>query len=161
MKKVNPENTAAIMEFVNNSVFFTNMSMKVCELGTGFAIVELDIQKKHINPFGTVHGGIYSTIIDAATFWAVYCELDENIGLTTIDLSINFLSSTEKGKLIVEGKTIKIGRNICMAEADVKDIDGRLVAHGTSKIMVLGEKYSIEKAVISKGYPPVPPKFLY
>jgi len=160
MRQVNPKHIAAIMEFANSSLFFDHMSMKICELGVGQATVEMDIQKKHYNPFGTVHGGVYSTIIDTAAYWAIYCELDENVGLTTIDLSINYLSSIEDGKFIVEGKTIKIGRSICMAEALVKDINGRLVTHGTSKLMVLDEKHSIEKAVIAMGYPPLPPKFI-
>jgi len=66
----------------------------------------------------------------------------------------------EKGKIIVEGKSIKIGRNICMAEALARDTDGRLLVHGTSKLMLLGEKFTIENAVVSAGHPPLPPKFI-
>jgi len=47
-----------------------------------------------------------------------------------------------------------------MGEALVKDDRGSLIAHGTSKLMVLDEKHSIEKAVVAKGYPPLPPKFI-
>ena len=160
MKQINPEHISALLELANRGPFFELLSMKGCELGIGYSRVEIDLQSKHNNPFGIVHGGVYSSIIDTAAYWAVYCELDENVGYTTIDLSVNNLSTISEGKIIAEGKSIKIGRSICLAEARALDNNGKLLAHGTSKLMVLGEKQSAEHAVRSMGYKPLPPKFI-
>ena len=160
MRQINPEHIDQLIDLANHAPYLEHLSYKLCELGTGYSKVEMEIQKKHFSPLGAVHGGVYATLIDTAAYWAIYCELDENIGYTTMDLSINYLSVCEKGKIIVEGKSIKIGRNICMAEALARDTDGRLLVHGTSKLMLLGEKFTIINAVISSGHPPLPPKFI-
>jgi len=55
---------------------------------------------------------------------------------------------------------IKVGRSICLAEATVKDADGKLLAHGTSKLMILEETQSVNQALKVMGYKALPPKFL-
>lgn len=88
------------------------------------------MEKKHLNPFGGIHGGVYSSLIDTAAYWAVYCELDENIGLISLDLNVDNLAPVKEGKLIVKGRRIKIGRNVCLAEAMVTNEEGKPLAHG-------------------------------
>ena len=153
------EHINELMDLINRSPYFELLNMKVYELDMGYSKVEVDLQKKHGNPFGMVHGGVYSSVIDTAAYWAVYCELDEHTGYTSIDLSISNLSMIREGKIIVEGKSIKIGRSICLAEAVAKDIHGKLLAHGTSKLMILEGKQSVGHAVESMGYRTLPPKF--
>jgi uncharacterized protein (TIGR00369 family) len=160
MERINQEHITALLKLINSGPFFELLSMKVYELGIGYAKVEIDLQRKHYNPFGAVHGGVYSSIIDTAAYWSVYCELDENIGYTSIDLSVNNLSMVREGKIFVDAKSIKIGKSTCLAEAYVKDINGKLLAHGTSKIMILRGKQSIEQAIEAMGYQPLPPKFI-
>ncbi|NLZ27647.1 MAG: PaaI family thioesterase [Firmicutes bacterium] len=160
MKQLNPEHIDALLEFINCGPYFELLEINVRELGMGYSKVEVDLQRKHLNTFGAIHGGVYSSIIDTAAYWSIYCELDENIGFTSIDLSVSNFAMIREGKIIVEGKSIKIGRSICLAEADAKDINGKLLAHGTSKLMILNEKQSIEHAIEAMGYRTLPPKFI-
>ena len=159
MRQVSSEHINALLQLINQGPYFELLSMRVCELGLGYARVEVDLQRKHCSPFGILHGGVYSSLIDTAAYWSVYCELDEHIGYTSIDLSVSNLSMIREGKIIVEGRSIKIGRSICLAEATAKDIHGKLLAHGTSKMMILDGKQSIEHAVESLGYRGLPAKF--
>jgi len=80
---------------------------------------------------------VFSTIIDAATFWAVYPEVDENSGMTSVDLKLNYLAPASKGKLIAEGRRIKLGKTLGLGEAEVRDENGRILAHGTSTLIIL------------------------
>jgi len=160
MKNINLEHLNALLKLINSGPYFELLAIKVCELGIGYSKIEMDLQRKHYNPFGAIHGGVYSSIIDTAAYWSVYCELDENIGFTSIDLSVSNLSMIREGKIIVEGKSIKIGRSICLAEAHAKDIHGKLLAHGTSKLMILNGKQLIEHATAAMGYQQLPPKFI-
>ena len=160
MKRINPKHIDALLELTNRGPFFELLSMNVYELGIGYARVEVDLQRKHCNPFGAIHGGVYSSIIDTAAYWSAYCELDENIGYTSFDLSVNNLSMIREGKIFAEGKSIKIGRSTCLTEAYVKDENGKLLAHGTSKLMILNGKQSIGHALESMGYRSLPPKFI-
>ena len=161
MKKLNPEHIKAILELINQAPYFRLLSMEVKKLDFGYSRVEVDIETKHLNPFGGLHGGVYASIIDTAAYWAVYCELEEDAGLISLDLKVDDLSTAKDGKLIVEGKRIKLGRSICLSEATVTDSQGKLLAHGTSKQMVTTGLQSINQAVTAMGYQSLPPKFLY
>ena len=159
MRHINPEHIAAILKMINRGPYLELLEIRVCELGIGYARLETDLHEIHYNPFGAVHGGVYSSVIDTATYWAVYCELEEQTGFTTIDLSVNNLSALREGKVFTEGKSIKIGHSICLAEATVKDSRGKLLAYGTSKLMILNADQSVENAFKAMGYDPLPPKF--
>lgn len=160
MKNTNQEHIKALLELINKAPYFELLNMKVCELRSGYSRVEADLERKHLNPFGAIHGGVYSSIIDTAAYWSAYCELDENIGFTTIDIAVNNLSMIKEGKIVVEGKSLKIGRSICLTEASAKDTKGKLLAYGTSKLMVIQGLQSINHAVDAMGYSALPPKFL-
>lgn len=106
--------------------------MKVCELGPGYSKVMMELDKKHLNPFGGIHGGAYASVIDTAAYWAAYCDMEEDAGYTSMDLCVNNLAMLKGGCILAEGRRIKSGRNIYLCEAEVKDGNGKLIAHGTS-----------------------------
>jgi uncharacterized protein (TIGR00369 family) len=160
MKKINPEHVAAVIKAINQGPYFKLLSMPVKKLGVGFALAEVDIIKKHLNPFGGIHGGVYASVIDTVAFWAVYCELEENLGMISIDLKIDFLGPINEGLMTVEGRSIKIGKTMCLAEATAKDKKGRWLAHGTSKMIVTKGLQTIEDALNFTGTAKLPPKFI-
>jgi uncharacterized protein (TIGR00369 family) len=153
MKKLNPEYIEHVKPFVNHSPYFELLSMKILDVGVGFSLLEVDLAEKHLQPFGFVHGGVFASIIDAAAFWAVFSGIeDPNAGATTVDLKLNYLAPAVSGKLIAKGRQIKLGKTLGYAEATVTDENGRLLAHGTSTLMILpGNGLSMD--------PPLPPKF--
>jgi len=159
-RKLNPAHVEAVINLINQGPYFRLLSMAVRELGPGYSLVEVDMEEKHLNPFGGIHGGVYSSLIDTAAYWAVYCELEENVGLISLDLKVDNLSPVKEGKLIVKGRRIKIGRNVCLAEATVSDEKGKALAHGTSKQMITRGLQTIEQAVLAMGGKPLPPKFI-
>ncbi|MDO9227937.1 MAG: PaaI family thioesterase, partial [Syntrophales bacterium] len=62
------------------------------------------------------------------------------------------LAPTVSGKLIAKGRQIKLGKTLGYAEATVNDQNGRLLAHGTSTLMILpGNGLAMDR--------PLPPKF--
>lgn len=160
MQEINPKHIQELLSLINHSPYFELLSMKGCELGIGYSKIEVDLARKHLNPFGSIHGGVYASVIDAAAYWAVYCELEENIGFTSLDVKVDNLSPIKEGKMIIRGKSLKIGRSICLAEATVKDTQGKLLAYGTSKLMIVQGRQSIDQAIESMGCPPLPPKFI-
>ena len=154
MKTPNPEYINRIKEIVSASPYFELLSMKLLDAGAGFSLLEIDLTKKHLQPFGTVHGGVFSSIIDAAAFWAVYPGIeDPAAGMTTVDLKLNYLAPAKAGKLIARGRQIKLGRTLGYAEARIVDQDEKVLAHGTSTVIILPGK-------ALKGDPPLPPKFI-
>ena len=154
MKTLNPEYIKRISEIVNGCPYFELLSMKLVDVDVGYASLEIDLTQKHLQPFGMVHGGVFASIIDAAAFWSVYPGIEEpTAGLTTVDLKLNYLAPAASGKLIARGRQIKLGRTLGYAEAEVCDETGKILAHGTSTVIIMPGK-----AVKPKT--PLPPKFL-
>jgi uncharacterized protein (TIGR00369 family) len=154
MKKPNPEYIERLKHLVNHSPYFSLLSMKICDLGIGFSVVEIDLDKKHLQPFNFVHGGVFASIIDAAAFWAFFVEIeDPKSGATSVDLKLNYLAPAKSGKLIAEGRQIRHGKTLGYAEAKVVNEKGKMLAHGTSTLMIIpGNGLRVD--------PPLPPKFL-
>jgi uncharacterized protein (TIGR00369 family) len=98
-----------------------------------------------------VHGGVFSSLVDAAAYWALYPEVDEGKWMTTVEMKLNLLAPARSGRLIAEGRRIKFGQTLGLGEAIVKDEGGKLLAHGTGTFMI----------VSGQGLPEtLPPKFL-
>jgi len=154
MKTINPEYIERVNQLINRCPYFDLLSMKIQEVGVRFSVLEIDLAQKHLQPFGFVHGGVFASIIDAAAFWAIYYEIeDQNVGVTTVDLKLNYLAPAVSGKLIAKGRQIKLGKTLGYAEAEVTDVNGRILAHGTSTVILLpGQGLEAD--------PPLPPMFI-
>ena len=160
MQKLNLRHVDYIISLMNQSPYFKLLSIMVKDLGIGYSLLEVDIENRHLNPFGGVHGGVYSSVIDTAAYWAAYCELDENAGLISLDLNVNFLAPVRNSKLIVKGRRIKTGKTVCIAEATAFDQANKMVAHGTSKLMMTQGLQTITQAVDSSELKSLPGKFI-
>ena len=92
-----------------------------------------------MNPLGTVHGGWALTLIDSATGCAAHTLLSAGVSYTTIETKANFSRPIFKdgGRVRAEGRVVGRGKRIISCEARVVDAKGRIVAHGTSTLMVL------------------------
>jgi len=160
MVSLNPDHVQAVMKAINRGPFFNHLSMPVKEMGMGYSIVDLKVCYEHMNPFGGIHGGVYASVIDTAAYWAAYCELEEKVGLISIDLKIDYLAPISQGLIITKGRSIKIGKSMCLAEATAKNEEGKWLAHGTSKMMVTKGLQTIEDALNFTGLKTLPPKFI-
>jgi uncharacterized protein (TIGR00369 family) len=92
---------------------------------------------KHGNPLGTVHGGVFCDILDAAMGIAWASALEEGESFTTLELKTNFLKPVFKSKLKAVGSVVKRGRTVGMVEAELFDEKGSLVAKASSTCLTL------------------------
>ncbi len=103
----------------------------------GRAVFELAVDARHHNPMGTLHGGVYCDLADAAMGYAYAATLPEGESFTTIELKINFLRAVRQATLTAEATVIKAGSTLGYVECEVKDEQGRLVARASSTCMKL------------------------
>jgi uncharacterized protein (TIGR00369 family) len=135
--QLNPKYTEAISMLVNRSPYFSLLSMEIKDLEWGAAVLEVELEEKHLQPFGYVHGGVIASVMDAATFWAVFPQVKDGMGLTTVEIKVNFLAPVREGKLLAKGRCIKIGRTLALGDATIYDAKGNLLAHGTATMMIV------------------------
>ncbi|HEV7479118.1 MAG TPA: PaaI family thioesterase [Roseiarcus sp.] len=109
------------------------------EIGDGFAVFEGEAGPHLLNPLGIVHGGWAMTLIDSAAGCAAHSLLPAGASYATIETKANFSRpiAEDSGRVRAEGRAIGRGRRIISCEARVVDAKGRLLAHGTSTLMVL------------------------
>ena len=103
----------------------------------GHAVFEMEADERHHNPMGTLHGGIYCDLADAAMGFAYAATLAEGETFTTIELKINFLRAVRKATLTAEATVVKAGNTVGYVECAIKDQTGKVVAKAASTCMKL------------------------
>jgi acyl-coenzyme A thioesterase 13 len=106
----------------------------------GEVSISLVVKKEMTNPYGHIHGGMMSLVIDEAIGWAVV-SLDAAVHYTSLNLNVDFLYGIREGEtLIATAKIIREGKKIVHAECLVQDTTGRLLAKASSNLVVTGMK---------------------
>ena len=108
----------------------------------GRTVFEMPVDHRHHNPMGTLHGGIYCDLADAAMGYAYASTLAEGETFTTVELKINFFRPVREGKLTAEARVVKAGSTLGYVECDLTDAQGKLVARAASTCMKLLQSHS-------------------
>ncbi|HYI03287.1 MAG TPA: PaaI family thioesterase [Reyranella sp.] len=108
-------------------------------IGDGTAVFEGKPGPHLLNPLGGVHGGWAMTLIDSATGCALHTTLPAGIGYTTVETKVNMTRGIrpDDGAVRCEGRVLSQGRQIATADARLLSEDGKLLAHGTSTLIIL------------------------
>ena len=112
------------------------IGMRLASAGPGLATFVLDVDERHHNPMGSVHGGILGDLADAAMGYAVISTLAADETFTTLEMKVNFLRPAFSGRLRCHGRVESRGRTIVYAVADVLNEEGKLVAKAVSTNLV-------------------------
>ena len=113
------------------------IGFKPIAFNNGEVILEFVAKEQHTNPMGTLHGGVLCDVADLAMGMAFASTLEDDESFTTLELKINFLRPVFSEKLLAYGRVVKRGKSVGMAECDIKNETGVLVARVSSTCMVL------------------------
>ncbi len=96
----------------------------------GYAEISVELDERHMNRQGGVHGGTMTTLIDAATGFCGVFEPDreKRRGNATVSLTVNFVGRPKGTKLTCAARVTKAGRRLYFSSAEVKDDQDNLVA---------------------------------
>jgi len=100
----------------------------------GEARLELDADERHMNPAGTVHGGVLATLLDTAMGQAVRSTRDDVPA--TSQLTVTFLRPGRLGRLVVTGRVGKQGQHLVVCDGDVEQ-DGESVASAVATFAIV------------------------
>src|SRR5277367_5928052 len=110
----------------------------VIDATKGRVVVAVEPSDAHLNPYGTVHGGLTATLLDSCMGLAVQSTLDKGFGQTTVEFKISLVRpiSPQTGPITAEGVVMSRGRRVGTAEGRITDGKGRLLAHGTTTCLI-------------------------
>ena len=101
----------------------------------------MGLDRKHTNMFGGINGGVNAGLLDSVTYWCLLCCMPEDVGYTTIDLTVNDMHSAQSGIMYTDEK-------------------GTLIAYGTSKLFASPTIQPMSLAAEYLGIGTMPPKFI-
>ncbi|WP_291424222.1 PaaI family thioesterase [Deinococcus sp.] len=109
------------------------------EVTEGRVVFRLRPQEFHYNPIGSVHGGVYATILDSAVGCAIHTMLPAGVAYTTLELKVNYIRPLLAGGPEVQaiGEVISITRQTGVAEGRLVDSEGKLYAHATTTCLIM------------------------
>ncbi|MFJ6087878.1 PaaI family thioesterase [Streptomyces sp. NPDC092369] len=99
----------------------------------------LDPQECHYNPLGSVQGGVYGVLLDAAFGFAVHTRLPAGVAYTSLDLSVKFLRpvTIDRGPVFAEATVVHLGRRTALAEGRIADSHDRIYATANSSCLIM------------------------
>jgi uncharacterized protein (TIGR00369 family) len=111
----------------------------IVEAEEGRVVIAAMPSSDHMNPNGTIHGGVAATLLDSCMGLAVRTLLPRGVGSTTLEFKMSFLRpiTVESGLLRAEGKVLMVGRRAGFAEGWLTGSDGKLLVHGTTTCLNL------------------------
>src|ERR1700683_5642351 len=114
------------------------LGMTVVHVEPGRVTFGLDVGEYLYNPIGSVHGGVFCTLLDSAMGCAVHASLDRGQAYTTLELKVNIVKALtlKTPSVVATGQVISAGRRVVTASGQITGPDGTLYAHGTTTCLV-------------------------
>ena len=117
----------SMLERINSVPITETLKMQILRLDKGECEAFIPRDTMWDGIFQTFHGGILATIADSITCWAILTKIGSDRKVATTDFNIRFLRPCKTDVRCV-AKVIKSGRTLSLAEAEIYDMDDKLVA---------------------------------
>jgi uncharacterized protein (TIGR00369 family) len=95
----------------------------------------MDVDDRHLNPAGAVHGGLLATLVDTSMGAAVRSAADGD-GAATSQLSVTYLRPGRAGRLVVTATVGNRGESLMVCEAEIAQ-DGESLVHALATFALI------------------------
>jgi uncharacterized protein (TIGR00369 family) len=115
---------------VEHSPFHRLIGLELTRAAEGEVEMRLPWQEAFRREEGSdwYHGGVLSALIDIAGDYAIASKLRRWV--PTIDLRVDYLRPAKEGALTAVARAVKIGRSVGVADVELRDGRGAVVAIG-------------------------------
>ena len=115
--------------------FMSTIGAHSPEAADGRSTLTVDVDDRHLNATGTVHGGMLATLVDATMGAAIRSAVDGETPATS-QLTLTYLRPGKPGQLVVTASVRKRGDSLTVCEADVEQ-DGKSLVHALATFALL------------------------
>jgi uncharacterized protein (TIGR00369 family) len=116
--------------------FAERLGARAAHAEDGRATVRFDATDEHLNPAGTVHGGVLATLVDTAMGLAVRSATGDEDVPATSQLTVTYLRPGKPGRLTVTAQVRTKGEHLTVCDADAEQ-DGKDVVHAVATFALL------------------------
>jgi 1,4-dihydroxy-2-naphthoyl-CoA hydrolase len=97
-------------------------------------LAEVDIEPRHHQPFGIVHGGVHATLVETAASIGASLWLGDGGAAMGISNHTDFLRPVSAGTLHVEATPLQRGKTMQLWQVAITDDQDRPVALGRVRL---------------------------
>jgi 1,4-dihydroxy-2-naphthoyl-CoA hydrolase len=117
------------------SAFMQAAGLVLDKVETSHVTGWIDLSSEHHQPWGLVHGGVYTTAIEsAASVGASTAAQAHGLVAVGVNNNTNFLRSMTEGRVTVDARAIQQGRTQQLWEVRITDDHSRLIATGQVRL---------------------------
>ena len=116
-------------QFLNKEGFIKDNKIKLEEVSINYAKISMEIETKHLNPSGIVHGGIIFSLADTVMGIAARTNMTN---VVTVNAQIDFLRPGKTKKLTATANNLRVGHSFAVYQAEITDDDNKLISTCTA-----------------------------
>lgn len=99
---------------------------------SGTVVLEFEVAEGWANPFGTLHGGVVATLLDACLGMAGSVKSGGVLAMPLAEVKISFVRPVPPGKIMGKGETVRLGKGLAFLEATLLSTSGQVLARGSA-----------------------------
>ncbi len=104
------------------------LGIRLEDLKEGYARLAMEVEEKHLNSLGTLHGGVMATLNDVACGVAINTVLVPQATILSLDLRVEFIDTLSSGTVYCEGFLTQKKHTVAFAHSRLTDEKGRLLS---------------------------------
>jgi uncharacterized protein (TIGR00369 family) len=112
------------------------LGAEVVAADDGTATVRFEAREEHLNPAGTLHGGVLATLVDTAMGQAVRSATGDDDVPATSQLTVTYLRPGAPGPLEATARVRTRGEHLTVCDAEVEQ-EGRGLVHAVATFALL------------------------
>jgi len=128
----------ALRRAVDAAPIYQLLQIRLEHIDTGFARFRMPFRKELTQAYGVVHGGLIATLADTAVAFAMMTLIQPGEKVTTAEFKINFFSAVTGGEMFGEAQAVYTGKRLVVADMEVKNETGQLIAKGMATYAIIG-----------------------
>ena len=123
MEKITQEE---LIKFCHKNSIIDFLGVEIVPTSENEVRLELFVKEQHTNPYGMLHGGVITTMVDTAM--GAVC-LTHGKKVVTVSLTVEFMKAVPNDfRIFTDAKILHTGRQICICECSLRDDDGEIYA---------------------------------
>ncbi|HUR74092.1 MAG TPA: PaaI family thioesterase [Sporichthya sp.] len=114
--------------------FVQHLGAEIVESGPDRVVLHLDVDERHLQPAGVLHGGVHCTLVETAASLGGHLWLAGQGTVVGVNNNTNFLRAFRAGRLVATATPIHRGRTQQLWLVEITDDAGKLIGRGEVRL---------------------------
>jgi 1,4-dihydroxy-2-naphthoyl-CoA hydrolase len=111
------------------------IGLELQEVTPALVVAQWDIDARHLQPHGIVHGGVYASVVETCCSVGALSAAAPGKLVVGVENHTSFLRPVRQGRLTARAVPLHAGRRAQLWECNISDASGRLIASGRLRVM--------------------------